>query len=57
MQIGIPNEIKPFEASEPITNDDPTKIIEGVIQYAVTNMPGAVPTTSILAYIPLDKAL
>lgn len=57
MQIGIPNEIKPFEASEPPTNDDPTKIKEGVIQFAVTNMPGAVPTTSTLAYNPLDKAL
>ena len=35
-----------FESSEPTTHDDPIKIKDGIIHYAVTNMPGAVPNTS-----------
>ena len=35
-----------FESSEPTTHDDPIKIKAGIIHYAVTNMPGAVPNTS-----------
>jgi alanine dehydrogenase len=38
-----------FETSEPTTHDNPTVIKEGVIHYAVTNMPGAVPNTSTTA--------
>lgn len=38
-----------FETSEPTTHDDPIVIKEGIIHYAVTNMPGAVPNTSTTA--------
>jgi len=38
-----------FETSEPTTHDNPIKIKEGIIHYAVTNMPGAVPNTSTTA--------
>tara|TARA_B110000037_G_scaffold153368_1_gene173027 strand:+ start:31 stop:1143 length:1113 start_codon:yes stop_codon:yes gene_type:complete len=38
-----------FETSEPTTHDDPIFIKEGIIHYAVTNMPGAVPFTSTTA--------
>ena len=38
-----------FETSEPTTHDEPIKIQDGIIHYAVTNMPGAVPNTSTLA--------
>ena len=38
-----------FETSEPTTHDDPIVIKEGIIHYAVTNMPGAVPYTSTTA--------
>ena len=38
-----------FETSEPTTHDDPILIKEGIIHYAVTNMPGAVPFTSTTA--------
>ena len=38
-----------FETSEPTTHDMPIKIKEGIIHYAVTNMPGAVPNTSTTA--------
>ena len=37
-----------FETSEPTTHDMPIVIKEGIIHYAVTNMPGAVPFTSTL---------
>ena len=30
-----------FETSEPTTHDDPIVIKEGIIHYAVTNMPGS----------------
>jgi alanine dehydrogenase len=35
-----------FETSRPTTWKDPTYVEEGVIHFAVTNMPGAVPQTS-----------
>ena len=35
-----------FETSEPTTHGDPIKIKDGIVHYAVTNMPGAVPNTS-----------
>ena len=38
-----------FETSEPTTHDDPVLIKQGIIHYAVTNMPGAVPNTSTTA--------
>jgi alanine dehydrogenase len=35
-----------FETSRPTTHADPTYTVDGVIRYAVANMPGAVPRTS-----------
>ncbi len=35
-----------FETSRPTTHKDPVYIVDGVIHYCVTNMPGAVPRTS-----------
>jgi alanine dehydrogenase len=38
-----------FATSHPTTHSDPTYLVDGVIHYCVTNMPGAVPRTSTLA--------
>lgn len=38
-----------FETSHPTTHTQPTFTVDGVIQYAVANIPGAVPFTSTLA--------
>ena len=38
-----------FETSRPTTHDDPTYEVEGVVHYAVTNMPGDVARTSTFA--------
>ncbi|MCO6442131.1 MAG: alanine dehydrogenase [Nitrococcus mobilis] len=38
-----------FETSRPTTHADPTYIVDGVVHYCVTNMPGAVPKTSTFA--------
>ncbi len=38
-----------FETSHPTTHSNPTYEIDGVVQYAVANIPGAVPYTSTLA--------
>ncbi|HKJ43564.1 MAG TPA: alanine dehydrogenase [Sunxiuqinia sp.] len=38
-----------FDTTQPTTHDDPTFVIDDVIQYCVANMPGAVPRTSTLA--------
>jgi alanine dehydrogenase len=35
-----------FETSRPTTHRQPTYVIDGVVHYCVTNMPGAVPRTS-----------
>ncbi|MDR0961402.1 MAG: alanine dehydrogenase [Mediterranea sp.] len=35
-----------FETSRPTTHDDPSYVIDGVVHYAVANIPGAVPFTS-----------
>ena len=35
-----------FETSHPTTHDDPTYVVDGVVHYCVTNMPGAVARTS-----------
>ena len=35
-----------FETSRPTTHDDPTFVVDGVVHYCVTNMPGAVAHTS-----------
>jgi len=38
-----------FESSRPTTHADPTYVVDGVVHYCVTNMPGAVPRTSTVA--------
>ena len=38
-----------FETSHPTTHSEPTYVIEGIVPYAVANIPGAVPYTSTLA--------
>ena len=38
-----------FETSKPTTHQNPTYIVEGVVHYCVTNMPGAVGRTSTFA--------
>jgi alanine dehydrogenase len=38
-----------FETSRPTTHKEPTYIVEGVVHYCVTNMPGAVGRTSTIA--------
>ncbi|TAK73244.1 MAG: alanine dehydrogenase [Gammaproteobacteria bacterium] len=38
-----------FETSKPTTHENPTFIVDGVVHYCVTNMPGAVPRTSTFA--------
>ena len=35
-----------FETSRPTTHSEPTYVVDGVVHYCVTNMPGAVPRTS-----------
>jgi len=37
------------ETSKPTTHDDPVYAVDGIIHYAVANMPGAYPRTSTLA--------
>jgi alanine dehydrogenase len=37
------------ETTRPTTHDDPIYIVDGVVHYAVANMPGGVPRTSTLA--------
>ena len=38
-----------FETSHPTTHSAPTYIVDGIVHYAVANIPGAVPYTSALA--------
>jgi alanine dehydrogenase len=38
-----------FETSKPTTHAEPTYIVDDVVHYCVTNMPGAVPRTSTYA--------
>ncbi|QEE48384.1 alanine dehydrogenase [Flavobacterium alkalisoli] len=38
-----------FETTIPTTHDDPTYVVDDIVHYCVTNMPGAVPYTSTLA--------
>jgi alanine dehydrogenase len=38
-----------IETSRPTTHADPTYIVDGIVHYCVTNMPGAVPRTSTYA--------
>ena len=38
-----------FETSRPTTHQQPTYVVEGVVHYCVTNMPGAVGRTSTMA--------
>jgi alanine dehydrogenase len=50
-----------FETSRPTTHAEPTYVLDGVIHYCVTNMPGAVPRTSTFALtnatLPYVKSL
>jgi len=50
-----------FETSRPTTHADPTYVVDGVVHYCVTNMPGAVPRTSTFALtnatLPYARAL
>jgi len=50
-----------FETSRPTTHAEPTYIVDDVVHYCVTNMPGAVPRTSTFALtnatLPFAKAL
>ncbi len=38
-----------FETARPTTHDAPTYVVDGIIHYCVTNIPGAVPRTSTFA--------
>lgn len=38
-----------FETSHPTTHSDPVYIVDGIVHYAVANIPGAVPNTSTAA--------
>jgi len=38
-----------FETSKPTSHSNPTYVVDGVVHYCVTNMPGSVPRTSTLA--------
>src|SRR5439155_25015852 len=38
-----------IETSKPTTHENPVYIVDGIIHYAVANMPGGVPRTSTLA--------
>jgi alanine dehydrogenase len=38
-----------FETSKPTTHAHPTYVVDGIVHYCVTNMPGAVPRTSTFA--------
>ena len=50
-----------FETSRPTTHAEPTYVVDDVVHYCVTNMPGAVPRTSAFALnnatLPFIKAL
>jgi alanine dehydrogenase len=50
-----------FETSRPTTHAEPTYVVDEVVHYCVTNMPGAVPRTSTFALtnatLPYIKAL
>jgi alanine dehydrogenase len=50
-----------FETSRPTTHAEPTYVVDGVVHYCVTNMPGAVPRTSTFALtnatLPYVKAI
>ena len=38
-----------FETSHPTTHSDPVYLVDGIVHYAVANIPGAVPNTSTIA--------
>lgn len=37
------------ETTRPTTHEDPVRIVDGIVHYGVSNMPGAVPRTATLA--------
>jgi alanine dehydrogenase len=45
-----------FETSRPTTHAEPTFVVDGVVHYCVTNMPGAVPRTSTFALTNVTMA-
>lgn len=38
-----------FETSHPTTHSEPTYVVDGIVHYAVANIPGAIPFTSTMA--------
>ena len=38
-----------FETSHPTSHSEPTYVVDGILHYAVANIPGAVPNTSTMA--------
>jgi alanine dehydrogenase len=46
-----------FETSKPTTHAEPTFVVDGVVHYCVTNMPGAVPRTSTFALTQCNVAV
>jgi len=38
-----------LDTNKPTTNENPTYFVDGILHYAVANMPGGVPRTSTLA--------
>ena len=46
-----------FETTHPTTHSEPTYTVDGVVHYAVANIPGAVPYTSTLALTKCNAAL
>ncbi len=50
-----------FETSRPTSHAEPTYVVDGVVHYCVTNMPGTVPRTSTYALtnatLPFVKSL
>ncbi|KAF8822070.1 alanine dehydrogenase [Cardiosporidium cionae] len=38
-----------IETCKPTTHDDPTYVVDGILHYCVSNMPGAVPNTATIA--------
>jgi alanine dehydrogenase len=44
-----------FETSRATTHGEPTYVVDGIVHYAVANMPGAVPRTSTLALTSVTR--
>ncbi|MFO0917111.1 MAG: hypothetical protein U0872_02220 [Planctomycetaceae bacterium] len=46
-----------IETTKPTTHSQPTYVVDGIVHYCVTNMPGAVGRTSTYALCNRDAAL